>query len=741
MTRLLPDRHADWHLMHDPEPRPELAADARLRLATLWCCFAILLTVVVARVFALEWLHGDAYRVAAGLPHEHQRVRPAPRGRILSSDGVVLARDTPRVALAMHYRYLEDPPDPGWLRSMARKRLKPSERRSSEHRRRAEAEVRVELSERHRELAALCGLSLAEWERRAERIQRRVESIAAVVVARRRASYEQQLIGNSRSNTNADWASRFWSGFEALLAEAAPAPSPGPITIAEELDYHVIAEGLPLEVVARIEADPGRYAGVRLIERSERSYPRGPLAAHILGYLGRPNDDEREAAAGSVHEAVGRQGIEFLYDEYLRGQAGLDVESTDSRGRVLSRSELLRVEGGGDVVLTIDTRVQQAAESLLDAALSRRRLAAGDVAAQGGGAAVVMEVHSGAILAAASAPRFDPNDFAQSHAAAISALMDSADDPLLNRPTQMALPPGSIFKVVSAVALLAEGTVAPEDLFDCHGFYERPDRERCAQFIARGVGHGPVDLSAALAQSCNVYFFHYATQLGGAPLADWARRFGFGAPSGVDLPYEVVGRVPRPISDSSMTNAGEQQPGAGAWQAVDTRALAIGQSTLEVTPVQVARMMAAIANGGELVTPHVARPVTRESDSAVDIDHAERERTPPISPSTIAVEGLDRATLNEIRGALRRVVADELGTGNATVEMASVAIAGKTGTAQTGRSGADHAWFAGYAPYKAPKFVVVVALEEAGSGGAAAGPVARRLVQTLATVGLLRRGS
>jgi penicillin-binding protein 2 len=227
------------------------------------------------------------------------------------------------------------------------------------------------------------------------------------------------------------------------------------------------------------------------------------------------------------------------------------------------------------------------------------------------------------------------------------------------------------------------------------------------------VGHGNVTLGDALAQSCNVFFFHYAAELGSGPLVDWSRRFGFGHASGIELPDEAAGNVP---TDDSM--AVEKL----ARRTSQTQAFAIGQGALTVTPLQVARMMAAVANGGRLVRPTIyARPQHAAGPSSVD------------QPLQIS---LKPETLAALRQGLWRVVNDPSGTAYSTTRLPSLAIAGKTGTAENGTS-ADHGWFAGYAPADEPKLAVVVVLEHAESGATMAGTMARRMVEQLEGLGYL----
>ncbi len=257
--------------------------------------------------------------------------------------------------------------------------------------------------------------------------------------------------------------------------------------------------------------------------------------------------------------------------------------------------------------------------------------------------------------------------------------------------------------------------------------------------MRQGIGHGETTLADALCRSCNVYFFHHAGLLGPDPLVDWAERFGFGRPTGVDLPGEAAGVVPNPENIERL----EHHP----WKTADTQALAVGQGSLTVTPLQIARLMAAVAGEGNLVRPHVSRVGSAHQnekqnnhgddpadDSMVGGAHPTKTLVGDAHPTKIL--NLHEKTLRVIREGLERVVSDPAGTAHDTVYLKDISIAGKTGTAETG-SGASHAWFAGYVPADRPKYVFVIALEHGGEAAVTAGPVARRLVLRMKELGVL----
>lgn len=728
-----PDRYFDWHQVREYAARVQTAADGQLRLRVILLVFILLVLVVFGRLVQLEWSYGEAYRQVAAQPHERRTVLPAPRGRILSRDGAVLAMDEPCMALAVHYRYLQEPLDERWLRSAARRRLSREARRDPRFVAHEENEVRVELAELHRRLARMCELSPEEWSARTSRIQRRVESIAQSVNERHERAVAEAADAETPASNSVNlpaWlAGGYLEQWLGTLSQSVPAVSTARITVAEELDFHVVADQVPLAVVAEIESHPEAYEGVRLVPQRRRHYPATTLAAHVLGHVATATAEEREEfkldndATLEDDPQVGRLGIERQYESLLRGKPGLQTEWTDAAGNLLEVRSKTEAVPGRDLVLTLDATLQRTCESLLEAALRRRRVDTNGYPA-GGGAIVVLDVRTGEVLALASAPTFDPNVFVDGGSEA-ARLLNDANAPLIDRPLQMALPPGSVFKVISSAALLAEGAVDAHRPFFCQGYLDRPDRERCQLYIHRGVGHGETTLSDALVQSCNVYYFHHATEVPTGTFESWARRFGLGAKTHIDLPYEAAGQVPT-VAEPIGTLPKDAQ------QIAEARALVIGQSTLTATPLQMARAIAAVANDGQLVTPRLVR-----SFGTSYLEDEDQGLSLVDTASPASVEGLDSSMLATLRSAMRLVVADRDGTAHATVDFDAVSIAGKTGTAQAGGGREDHAWFVGYAPHERPRVAFAIALEHAGSGSLAAGPVARRVVEQLHRLGYI----
>ena len=715
-------RYFHWERFQTRPAHSPATGDSLRRVRGVFLGFVLLLTVVFARLVQLEVTQGAAFRTEAAKPLQREHLVPGVRGRILAADGSILARDQETRALAVHYRWIEEPADPGWLRWMTRSRLTRTERRDDQRVAEARADILAERQAMADRIIRLTGISAELWNERAGRVRTRVEHIRDSVNRRREQGFEEQRVVDRESSDT------FWGRTRAAVIEILD-PSEAdrfvPIHVAEEYDYHVMLDEVSLDTVAAIEGHPKDFPAVQLVAQQRRDYSRGARFAHVLGYLGAVASEELESDMAYHSEArVGRAGLELAYEKALRGRSGVAVEQTDRSGRILSTYLRREPTVGRDLLLTVDVKLQEFAETLLEQALQRRRLSMPN-ARPAGGAIVVLNARTGAILAAASAPTLDLNVFGGSNPSDVERLLEDPAKPLFNRSVQMAIPPGSVFKVTTAAALLQEGAIRPGEPMHCRGYLRTPDRLRCATFRRHGVGHGDVTLSDALCESCNVYFLHHAGRLGWTPIADWAWRLGFGRPTGIDLPGEASGRLPlpRPVPEDGVDRNAELP--------------SIGQGELTATPIQVARMMAAVANNGKLVQPHLVRgyglPVTDDGATGSPTTDENMVIVAPPEP----IEGLSPAILTAIRAGLSRTVNDPAGTAYDGDVQSAISWAGKTGTAETGIDRQEHAWFAGYAPADKPRVAFVVVLEYAGNASETAVPVAKRLVIQMQGAGKL----
>lgn len=454
----------------------------------------------------------------------------------------------------------------------------------------------------------------------------------------------------------------------------------------------LVAENLSLAEVARFGVTALEHPEFEIEVGHVRLYRQAEQLAHILGYLGEVSADDLASGHYRSGEWVGKKGLEQTYDAELRGADGSRIFVVDSRGRLLAEHGERPARAGAELHLTIDLALQQEAQRALSGLV---------------GAVVALDPRDGAILAMVSAPSFDPNRFARRlQVADWRALLDSPFHPLQNRAFQNSYAPGSVFKPVVALAALSTGVIDPRETVYCGGAARIYNHVfRCWK---RG-GHGRVDLHAALRESCDVYFYHLAPRVGIEAIAAQARELGLGATTGIELSGEKSGLVP----DPRWSLAVRRHP----WYPGETVSVAIGQGPLLTTPLQMATAIAAIANGGALVRPHLEA----------------RAAAPPRRLR------LDPRALALVRAGMVAVV-NENGTGGAA-RMQNVEVAGKTGTVQVvsqraGMEGVpvpwelrDHAWFVSYAPAADPTLVVVVFVEHGGKGSAAAAPIAKRLYE------------
>lgn len=429
----------------------------------------------------------------------------------------------------------------------------------------------------------------------------------------------------------------------------------------------------------------------------QRRYVYKEATAPILGYLGEI-DKEQLAALKEYgyrqRDVVGKNGLEKSLDRILRGEDGgmqIEVNNKGYKEAVLSSKE---PKAGKDIRLTIDIDIQQYAYD----SLGGRR-----------GAIVILNPQDGRIISMVSSPSFDPHIFFSAETRrGIRALFVDESAPLLNRAIQSEFTPGSIFKIVTVTAGLETGKLSADTTFFCPGFYFLGRRRfGCWQ----KKGHGRLDLKGAIQHSCNVYFFRAGQKIQQEALAYYARMFGLGRPTGIDLPGEAKGFVPD--KNWKKRISGEN------WYKGDTLNLSIGQGYVLMTPLQAAVMVSAIANGGKLIRPYMV-----ESVGGVKVGSA-RIRAMPLSSETIQI----------IKKGLNMAVESDAGTG-IWARVDGLNISGKTGTAQiVNRS--PHAWFVGYAPAEEPKAAIAVFLENGGYGGETAAPIASEVFKKMKEKGIL----
>jgi penicillin-binding protein 2 len=472
----------------------------------------------------------------------------------------------------------------------------------------------------------------------------------------------------------------------------------------------LLERNISMEKLAVVETHALELPGVVTEVTPIRQYLNGEMTAQIIGFTGEVSREELDrSAAGkfSSGDIVGKFGIEKFLDSHLRGKSGAEQIEVNVAGKEVRSLGRIPSVLGDNVVLTIDSTLQEAAWT----ALGNRA-----------GAVAVLDPRNGAVLALVSSPSFDPNLFN----GGISfddweTLSNDPRHPMENRAISGQYPPGSTYKVVVAAAALEEGLITPETTFHCNGAFEIGDRVfRCWQ----EKGHGNVNLHRAIVESCDVYFYNLGKMLGVDRIAAYARAFGLGAPLGIDLPREKGGLIPTKEWKLSRL----RQP----WQVGETISLAIGQGYNLVTPLQLANLYAVLANGGVLYRPRLVKQLESSDGHVVKVFQPEKQGVLPVRPKNIEI----------INRALWGVVNERGGTGY-VLKRKEQDVCGKTGTAQviglpqdaktrkTKRVSADfrdHALFVCFAPYGNPEIVVAVILENAGHGGSAAAPVARKVI-------------
>ena len=488
------------------------------------------------------------------------------------------------------------------------------------------------------------------------------------------------------------------------------------------------------------------FPGVEIVETDLREYPLGSVASHILGYVGEISSEELERLDSDAYrpgDRIGKTGIEFTYDQFLRGGTGIEEVRLNALGQIVrSRRETEKPVSGNAIRLTIDANVQRAAEEALRRGIARVR-SEDDQLLANGGAVVAIDPRNGAIRAIASNPDFEPEIWVGRRDPEEIRRLGSRreNSPGLNRAIEGLYPPGSAFKPVTALAALSErnatGTaplLTADELVQC----------RTAMVVAGQVFRNWQDrdaaltLDLALAESCDTYFYNVALRFfnlppeRGSPLQFWARRMGFGEFTGIDVGPESDGLLPTPEWRRRTGKTAVDR----LWRPGDSVQLSIGQGFLLVTPLQMARFYALIANGGKLVEPHLVRQVEQpgpEPDTPTVL-----RAFAPIEPLDV---GLDPRAIQIVREGLLQATHEDYGTSAKTFRDYSITIAGKTGTAEKfvevpkGALGLeekfvgnqDQAWWCGYgpaAPEEEAELAVCVVIENGGLGGKAAAPVA-----------------
>lgn len=471
----------------------------------------------------------------------------------------------------------------------------------------------------------------------------------------------------------------------------------------------ILKKGLGVDKVYYLRENQSSFPGVTLQRVFTREYKDGTTAAHLFGNVGEVTAQQlKEPRYAGLHQgdSVGQSGIEYEYDRFLRGRPGTDRVQVDALGRPTQQLRSTPAQPGDDVRLTIDSGLQSYAEGALDSFGLP-------------GAFVAMNARDGAILAMGSAPSFDPSIF--THPITQSQYQDltsrKTDAPLANRAIQGLYPTGSTMKPITATAALQDHLIGPNTIFNDTGSLKLDNN-----LTVHNAGHainGPINMTDALKVSSDVYFYnlglHARASGNGGQIQDWARQYGLGQRTGIDLPSEVSGLIPDPAWRNRLYH---EHLTDRPWSAGDNVNLAVGQGDLEADPLQMAVAYAALGNDGTIVRPHLGDDVESVTGRVLEEIRPTPRRHIDISPTT----------RDTIMTGLTRAATEPGGTSYPVFGNFPFPVAGKTGTAQRPNQ-PDQSWYIVLAPAKNPQIVVAVTLERGGFGVDTAAPVAARILE------------
>jgi penicillin-binding protein 2 len=487
--------------------------------------------------------------------------------------------------------------------------------------------------------------------------------------------------------------------FHKALADADRAAPGGPI---------ILKKGLGVDKVYYLRENQSSFPGVSVERVFTREYRQGTIAAHLFGNVGEVTAEQlKQARYAGLHQGdqVGQSGIEYEYDRYLRGKPGTDRVQVDALGRPTDQLRSKPAKSGDDVRLTIDSQLQSYAEG----ALSSFGLP---------GAFVAMNAQNGEILAMGSEPSFDPSIFTRPITESQYRALTSrkTDAPLANRAIQGLYPTGSTFKPITATAALENHLISPNTIFNDTGSLKL---DVLTLHNAGDEVYGPINMSDALKVSSDIYFYnlglHAKASKGHGQIQDWARKYGLGEKSGIDLPAEVDGLIPTPAWRNRLYH---EKLTDRPWTAGDNVNLAVGQGDLEADPLQMAVAYAALGNGGTVVTPHLGDDVESVTGKVLEEVRPGPRRHLDISPTT----------RDTIMTGLTRAATEPGGTSYPVFGHFPFPVAGKTGTAERPNQ-PDQSWYIVLAPARNPQIVVAVTIERGGFGVDTAAPVAARILE------------
>lgn len=484
---------------------------------------------------------------------------------------------------------------------------------------------------------------------------------------------------------------------------------------------YTIAKNISIKSVAIFEEQSLDFPGVSIESTSIRNYLRGSLASHTIGYIGGINEEELKNNEGySMNDYIGKTGIEYVFESYLRGENGSKQTDMSIDGTTTGEYITKEAVQGNSVVLTIDANLQQATETALKNNIEK--ISTGGFSEQrdvSAGAAVVLDVKTGEVLALASYPDFEPQLFVNGISTEKwNEYTGGEKSALVNRTIQSAYAPGSIFKMVSAIAGLETGAInTTETIYDT-GVYPGGYNPRCWIYTREGRGHGALNVSGAIKNSCNYYFYEVITRMGIENLEKYATYFGLGQKTNIELPGEVSGTL---AGKTLYDRLGE------TWYYGNSLSAVIGQAENNFTPLQMARYIAMLANGGESIDVSIVKDIIDVDGESIGKEQVQNYAKDKLNLTEINNEDLNISdeNLNAVLEGMKSVTTESGGTAYGVFRDFDIEVGGKTGSAEAGND--VNAWFAGFAPYDDPEIAIVVMVEN-GSHGSYTAEVVRDII-------------
>lgn len=478
-----------------------------------------------------------------------------------------------------------------------------------------------------------------------------------------------------------------------------------------------ISEDIPREAVAEFSESSEKFAGINIVVKPVREYTSGNLASHILGYAGKISSEEYESRKNyySSNDIIGKTGIEYVFEEYLKGKNGIKQIDMAVDGTTTAEYIAEEAIAGSDVVLTIDANLQKIAENALSDNIQKISSGGfGKAYDAKAGAVVVMNVNSGEVLAMASYPDYNPADFVGGISTeAWNNYTNNEAKPLVNKAIQNSYSPGSTFKMVTAIAGLESGVINLNTKINDTGIYTKYKdyQPKCWYYSDYHIGHGYLDVSGAIEKSCNYFFYETADRMGIDNLVRFAKYFGLGSKTGIELQSETSGVL------ASKETRPQLHPNEPYWSPGNTLQAAIGQSDNEFSPLQMARYISMLANGGHKVNVSIVKTIRNADGSEVskeEINQFVNKKLGLEGDNTENIE-INQSYLNAVLEGMKSVTSDTGGTAYVRFKDFNISVGGKTGSAEAPNNQV-HAWFVGFAPFENPEIAIVVMVENGGHG-------------------------